>query len=442
MDGRKSKLVHSLQFRLSIGVALVILLVAIIAGIFSYAWGFAEAIELQDEQLIQLAALVNRNRIAQPDSPDAIEISRVDPESHFVVQWLGDVPNKVIELPGLPDNIVEGLHTLILQGVSWRVLIKKLPTEQRVAVAQQTEVRDEIARESAFNTLIPLVILIPLLLTGVAYLSRQVFAPLKKMADQLDACHGDDLMLLSEENLASEISPFVRAINRLLGRVSQFIEQQRKFSRDAAHELRSPLTAISLQTERLIELSADSPLHLRLINLHKATERTRVLIEQLLTSARVQEDRLVDTVAVSLKELLRELLEDLLPLVDAKAINISVVGEDVEVASKPMDLQILIKNLIDNAIRYSPQNGTIDIILNDYAQTTELIVKDNGPGIPADEQLRVFDPFYRVPGNEQLGSGLGLSIVKTIAERLGLKVELYNNDTSGLSVRVVFPKQF
>lgn len=442
MDGRKSKLAHSLQFRLSVGVALVILLVAIIAGIFSYAWGFAEAIELQDEQLIQLAALVNRNRIAQPDSPDAIEISRVDPESHFVVQWLGDVPNKVIELPGLPDNIVEGLHTLILRGVSWRVLIKKLPTEQRVAVAQQTEVRDEIARESAFNTLIPLAILIPLLLTGVAYLSRQVFAPLKKMADQLDACHGDDLMLLSEENLASEISPFVRAINRLLGRVSQFIEQQRKFSRDAAHELRSPLTAISLQTERLIELSADSPLHLRLINLHKATERTRVLIEQLLTSARVQEDRLVDTVTVSLKELLRELLEDLLPLVDSKAINISVVGEDVEVASKPMDLQILIKNLIDNAIRYSPQSGTIDIILNDYAQTTELIVKDNGPGIPPDEQLRVFDPFYRVPSNEQLGSGLGLSIVKTIAERLGLKVELYNNDTSGLSVRVVFPKQF
>jgi two-component system, OmpR family, sensor kinase len=441
VDGHKGKLRDSLQFRLSVSVAITILVVAILSGVFAYFWAFEEAIELQDEQLIQLAALVNYQRISQPNSAAEIEISRVDPESHFVVQWLDSAPGQIRELPDLPQNLTEGLHTLVLQGMSWRLYVKKVITGQRVAVAQQTEVRDEIARTSALNVLIPLIILIPLLLAGVAYLSRQVFAPLRKMASQLDENNNNDLTPLSEEGLASEISPFVRAINRLLHRIGEFVEQQRKFSRDAAHELRSPLTAISLQAERLVELSRDSELHARLISLHKATERTRTLIEQLLVSARVQEDHQIVKEPISLKGVLRELLEDLLPLADVKVINLSVEGEDIVVLSESIDLQILIKNLVDNAIRYTPPKGTIKIFLNEDEHAAELIVKDSGPGIPVTEQMRVFDTFYRVPGNEQLGSGLGLSIVKIIAKRLGVEIDLYNNsDQVGLSVRVIFPK--
>lgn len=441
MDGRKGKLRDSLQFRLSISVAITTLVVAILAGAFAYFWAFEEAIELQDEQLIQLAALVNHQQISQPSSLAEIEISRVDPESHFVVQWLDTAANQVRELPDLPQDITEGLHTLVLQGMSWRLYVRKTPNEQRVAVAQQTEVRDEIARTSALNVFIPLIILIPLLLAGVTYLSRQVFAPLRKMSNQLDEDNSSDFTPLAEEGLASEISPFVRAINRLLRRNSEFVEQQRKFSRDAAHELRSPLTAISLQVERLVELSAESDLQARLINLHKTAERTRNLIEQLLINARVQEDHRIVKIPVSLKDVLRELLEDLLPLADARSISVSVEGDDLSVLSEPIDLQILIRNLVDNAIRYSPQNGSIKIFLEEDKQATTVIVKDSGPGIPLAEQARVFDTFYRVPGNEQLGSGLGLSIVKNIAKRLGLRVDLYNNpDQVGLSVRVVFPK--
>lgn len=441
MDGHKGKLKNSLQFRLSVSVAITILVVAILSGVFAYFWAFEEAIELQDEQLIQLAALVNYQRINQPNSMAEIEVSRVDPESHFVVQWLDSAPGQIRELPDLPQDLMEGLHTMVLQGMSWRLYVKKVLTGQRVAVAQQTEVRDEIARTSALNVLIPLIILIPLLLAGVAYLSRQVFAPLRNMASQLDENNNNNLTPLSEEGLASEISPFVRAINRLLHRIGEFVENQRKFSRDAAHELRSPLTAISLQAERLVELSAGSELHARLISLHKATERTRTLIEQLLVSARVQEDHRLVKIPVSLKDVLREVLEDLLPLADVKTIGISVEGDDVVVFSEAIDLQILIKNLIDNAIRYTPPNGVIKICLKEGECATEVIVKDSGPGIPLAEQSRVFDTFYRVPGNEQLGSGLGLSIVKIIAKRLGLDVTLYNNpDQVGLSVRVIFPK--
>lgn len=444
MDGSKSKLRNSLQFRLSVGTAVAILGVALLAGSFSYWWAFEEAIELQDEQLIRLSALVNRQRIIQPDANTPIEISHVDPESHFVVQWLtGDPGQGEVELPGLPMDLSEGLQTRLVGDATWRLLVKTFNNGARIVVAQQTEVRDEIARTSALNTLVPLIILIPLLSLWVAYLIRQVFAPLKKMAAQLDKSTGHDLMPLPDTNLASEITPFIAAINHLLARVRESIAQQRQFVRDAAHELRSPLTAISLQAERLVELGLESHLQERLINLHRATERTRILIEQLLTMARAQDEKATANVHVPVKALLRELLEDLLPLADVKKIEISVIGEDIQIHTQPIDLQILVKNLIENAIRYTPEHGRVEIFLSDHEDSAELLVKDSGPGIVDEELVRVFDPFYRVLGNDQPGSGLGLSIVRTIADRLGLTMELYNNeppDQSGLSARLIFPK--
>lgn len=444
MDGRKSKLSDSLQFRLSIGMAIAILAVALAAGLFSYWWAFEEAIELQDEQLIRLSALVNRQRIVQPDADTPIEISRADPESHFVVQWLDRTrENGTIELPDLPADLPEGLQTRQVQHASWRLLVKTFNNGARIVVAQQTEVRDEIARTSALNTLVPLIILIPLLLLWVAYLIRQVFAPLKKMAQQLDQSTDNNLMPLPDNNLATEIAPFISAINHLLARVRESIAQQRQFVRDAAHELRSPLTAISLQAERMVELSQEQEgLHSRLINLHRATERTRILIEQLLTMARAQDEQLSAGTALSIKALLRELLEDLLPLAAVKKIEVAVIGNDIQVHSQPIDLQILIKNLVENAIHYTPESGHIEIVLSENNNIAELLVRDSGPGIAVADQIRVFDPFFRVLGNDQPGSGLGLSIVRTIANRLNLKVTLYNNDVAektGLCVRVTFP---
>ncbi|HSC67369.1 MAG TPA: ATP-binding protein [Cellvibrio sp.] len=445
MDGRKSKLSDSLQFRLSIGMAIAVLAVALVAGVFSYWWAFEEAIELQDEQLIRLTALVNRQRIAQPAANTPIEISRADPESHFVVQWLDNTGEQgAIELPDLPADLPEGLQTRQVQDASWRLLVKTFATGARVVVAQQTEVRDEIARTSALNTLVPLIILIPLLLLWVAYLIRKVFSPLKKMAQQLDQSTDNNLMLLPDTNLATEIAPFISAINHLLLRVRESIAQQRQFVRDAAHELRSPLTAISLQAERMVELSKEHQgLHDRLINLHRATERTRILIEQLLTMARAQDEQPTTGVNLSVKALLRELLEDLLPLAAVKKIEVAVIGEDIQVHSHPIDLQVLIKNLVENAIHYTPVNGNIEIVLNEKNHITELLVRDSGPGIAPAEQERVFDPFYRVLGNDQPGSGLGLSIVRTIANRLNLTLSLYNRDATeqtGLCVRVTFPE--
>jgi two-component system OmpR family sensor kinase len=207
VDGRKSKLRNSLQFRLSVGAAAAILGVALLAGSFSYWWAFEEAIELQDEQLIRLAALVNHQRIVQPDINAPVEVSSADPESHFVVRWIDE--QAAVELPGLPTDLPDGLQTYILDSVSWRLLIKTFANDARIVIGQQTEVRDEIARASALNTLVPLIILIPLLLLWVAYLIRQVFAPLKKMAVQLNQSTDENLALLPDDNLATEIVPLI-----------------------------------------------------------------------------------------------------------------------------------------------------------------------------------------------------------------------------------------
>lgn len=448
MDGRKSGFVNSLQFRLSASMAAAIVLMALVAGIFSYTWSFEEGLELQDEQLNRLGDLVDEHRIAEPDPARPLHVSNIDPESHFVVQWLVPAPTHTPELQGLPANLPDGLQTVTVNGINWRMLVETLDDGKRVLVAQQTEVRDEIARIGAINTLLPLFILIPVAVLLLGYLIRKVFAPLAKMAQQLDNSPDGDIAPLferdfgehSNQRLATEIQPFVAAINQLLVRVRESVKLQRQFVRDAAHELRSPLTAISLQAERLVESSADSPLHGRLVQLHEATERTRVLIEQLLTLARAQDQQPAADTRLSLKAMLRELFEDLLPLADHKAIEMSVAGDDIEVYSQAIDLQILIKNLIENAIRYTPEGGQIEIQLQRLPGMAQLIVKDSGPGIPAAEQARVFDAFYRVLGNGQSGSGLGLSIVKTIAARLSLQVSLYNTapPETGLSVCVSF----
>ncbi|RYY75079.1 MAG: two-component sensor histidine kinase [Gammaproteobacteria bacterium] len=442
MDGRQNTLVKSLQFQLSASISIAVTVVALIASVFSYWWSFNEAIELQDEQLRRLSSLVNDQRISQITPAKPIYKSSVDPESDFIVQWLDSSSSQQkFEIPGLPHNLPDGLQTQTVNGVGWRLLIEKQEDGTRSLVAQQTEVRDEIARISALNTLIPLLILIPILSLLIAYLIRQVFLPLKKMSAQLNNKNNQDLQPLPQQNLANEIAPFVTAINHLLDRVRHSMMLQRQFVRDAAHELRSPLTAISLQAERLIDANGNPDIQPRLINLHKATERTRILIEQLLTMARVQEEHSANKTIISVKALLREVVEDLLPLANFKSIDLSVDGDDIEINSQSIDLHILIKNLIENAIRYTPNQGKVEIFIIKNDGYVELIVKDSGPGIPEDEMQRVFDPFYRVLGNNEPGSGLGLSIVKTIANRLGLGLKMYNNSNesgSGLSIRVSF----
>jgi two-component system OmpR family sensor kinase len=448
MDGFKRLLNASIQVKLSLTLSLAILVVAVVAGIFSFMAAFDEAHELQDDTLRQVAALFNRQHLQPERLADNKQVNDGDEESRIIVQLLADgakaslQPDMRVLLP-IPTTLIDGMHALDLSGEPFQVFVKTTALGERIAVAQETGVRDEIARNSALRTLMPFLILIPILLLIVADLVRKMFRPITELAKEIDQRSEQALHPVAGDHLPIEIRPFVVAINRLLTRVDQSMEVQRRFVADAAHELRSPLTAMCLQAERLADTPMPDQARERLFILQRGIERGRKLLDQLLTLAKAQATSAFPQAPISVQAVYRRVLEDLLPLAEAKHIDVGVEGtQDAQVMVSELDMVAVVKNLVDNAIRYTPEGGKVDLSVSIRDHQAIVQIKDSGPGIAVDERKRVFDPFYRTLGSDQVGSGLGLSIVKTIADRIGAEIELGFSDEmegTGLLVRILMP---
>lgn len=438
---------QSVQFRLALALSLAILLVAVLAGVFAFFSALDEAHEMQDDALHQVAMLVDRQQMS-PRYPNGPATPGDDEESRIIVQYLADGSrasgndDEVIPLP-FPTDLADGLSTLTVGGEAFRALVRTTTSGQRIVVAQETGARDKDARESAWRSLLPFLILFPVLLLVVSDLVRKLFRPIAVLSAEIDQRAEQDLHPIDERDVPSEIKPFVVAINRLLQRVDSSMETQRRFIADAAHELRSPLTALSLQAEHLAAANLSPLAHDRLLPLRRGIERGRQLLDQLLALAKAQSAPLPPSSTVSVHRVYRRVLADLLPLAEAKHLDIGVEGEqDLQVLMHEVDLITLVKNLVDNAIRYTPDGGRIDLCLALDQGAARLSIRDTGPGIPSEEQQRVFDAFYRGLGTQQIGSGLGLSIVKAIAERAGARVTLELADPEkqrGLWVSVWLP---
>lgn len=448
MDGLQRRLNESVQLKLSFTLSLAILVVAIVAGIFSFLSAFNEAHELQDDVLRQVAQLVIRQRLSPAHSGIDVRPKDADEESRVIVQRLGDAtPGQAnVDAGGalpLPATLSDGLQTLEVGGETFRVLVRTTAAGERFAVAQEAGFRDEIARDAALRSVMPFLILVPVLLLVVADLVRKMFRPIAALSREIDQRSEEDLHSIEVHDLPAEVRPFAVAINRLLAKVSNSMEAQRRFVADAAHELRSPLTALSLQAERLAQTEMSGLARERLTVLRQGIERGRGLLDQLLALARAQSAPDLPASALSIQGIYRRVLEDIMPLAAARHIDIGVEGEqDAEVLASEIDMIALVKNLVDNAVRYSPAGSRVDLSVRTADGRTELHIKDNGPGIPLAERDRVFDPFYRALGSEQVGSGLGLSIVQTVARRIGAEILLDFSDQeneTGLDVTVVFP---
>ncbi|WP_236170619.1 sensor histidine kinase [Pseudomonas pseudonitroreducens] len=447
MDGLQRRLRDSVQFRLSLALCVTILIVAMLAGIFAFVSAYDEALEMQDNTLKQVAALFERQQMTLQYPAAAPAIAGDNEETRVVVQFLADSANapgtgdNSLPLP-IPSTLQEGFSTVAVAGEEFRVLVRTTAGGQRIAVAQETGSRDRDARESAWRGLLPLVILIPVLLLVVADLVRKLFRPIATLSSELDRRDEQDMAPIETRHLPTEVRSFVLAINRLLGRVARSMESQRRFVADAAHELRSPLTALSLQAERLAATPMSEPARERLGRLRQGIERGRNLIDQLLALASAQSSTAAPEQQVSVHKVYRAVLEELLPVADRKQIDLGVEGDDCEVVVNEFDLQMLIKNLADNAVRYTPPGGKVDLLVQRRGAVIFFQVRDTGPGIPEAERERVFDAFYRIAGSEEIGSGLGLSIVSAIAHRLGARITLDYSDPksrSGLCVQLELP---
>jgi two-component system OmpR family sensor kinase len=446
MDGLKKPIMESLRIRLSVWLSVAILVIASTGCGFAFYSAFQEAQELQDDVLRQIASLYEIQHLNAPQDGVIAKSFVSDPESRIFIKFLSSVPSSNIDkhsnAPVLRSNQIDGMQTITTGDQTYRVLVRTLSTGQRLAVFQETDIRDEIARDSALRTLLPFLLLIPILIFIVANIIRKIFKPIADLATEIDQRSEQEMHPIASEALPIEIRPFIEAINRMLIRVEQLINVQKRFVADAAHELRSPLTAISLQAQRLAQTEISTEGQIRLNTLRQGIERGRALLDQLLTLARAQTATMPPMVSVSIIQIFSRVVEDLLPLAELKNIDIGVVSDvDVQLLIHEIDLITLVKNLVDNAIRYTPVDGKIDLSVVSRNGITSIVVEDNGPGIPEKERERVFDPFYRILGNEETGSGLGLSIVDTIAVRVSAKIKLsfaHEETQSGLRVEVVF----
>ncbi|MDO4795140.1 MAG: ATP-binding protein [Brachymonas sp.] len=435
-----------MRLRLALWLSSAIAAVAVVAGGYAFWQTFEEVHDLQDDVLRQVAALVSHagepamQALQHATDDDELDI---DDDTQLRIQPLGQPAAKGDGY--LPDTLPSGLHTLDLDGTGYRLLVHSLPGGQRFAVMQETSLRNEIALNSAMLTVLPLLLLVPLLVLMTVLLVHRMLKPVATLAREVDARHETALHAVSQHKLPSEIRPFVHAINRLLARVDQSMAAQRRFVADAAHELRSPMTALSLQAQRLAAAEMSPGAQERLHSLQQGIERNRRLLDQLLTMARAQEASAAPAQAVELNEVFRQVLEDLMPLAEARHIDLGLVegaeGQGLQLHVQAVDALTVVKNLVDNAIRYAPDGGRVDVSARQLGGSIVIEVQDNGPGIAAHERSRVLDAFYRVAGTEATGSGLGLSIVQAIVQRWGGRIELLDapHATSGLLVRVHGP---
>jgi two-component system OmpR family sensor kinase len=289
---------------------------------------------------------------------------------------------------------------------------------------------------------LPLLLLLPLLGVLVWVVVGRGMDPLRRAALEVSQRSPDALQPIAQNGLPEEVQPLIGSLNGLLGRLSHALEAQRAFVADAAHALRTPVTALQLQIQLLERAQSVDERDAATARLKDGLKRMTHLVEQLLTLARqdpAQQLRVAQD--VPLDALASEVLAEQSVLAEAKSIDLGLArAEPLKVSGDRESLRVLLSNLVDNAIRYTPSGGRVDVAVAIEDGRPVLSVEDSGPGIPPHERARVFDRFYRVESSDASGSGLGLAIVRNVAERHGAQIELDSGGGGrGLKVSVRFP---
>jgi len=317
---------------------------------------------------------------------------------------------------------------------SWRLVWLTTPDKQfRVVVGQEWEYRDDMTRDLMNASVLPWLIALPFMLLLLISLVWSELRPLKQLAQQLAQRAPDDGTPLQAERVPKEVQPLVIALNGLFGRINAMIHRERRFTSDAAHELRSPLAALQVQSE-VIQLAADDETMRThaLKQLDTGIARATRLVDQLLTLSRVEADDARNAFEpVSLKQTLQDALAAQLPLADKTGVTLRLHADaDPQIQGNPLLLSLLVRNLLDNAIRYTPAGSEVDVRL----QANSLSVEDNGDALNEADLQRLGERFWRPPGQEKSGSGLGLSIVRNIAQLHAMQLTFSRRPNSGLCV--------
>lgn len=438
---------HSIRRTLLVWLLAGLATIAIAASGATYLAARREAGELLDLQLKQLAYSTRIDDLLRGRRP-GFEARR-DPHAAGITELITQIWDRDGVLVywtqpgmGLPVPATEGYSTVRQNGRDWRVYTLVQGTHA-LQVAQAENEREAIATQAALRTLIPFLALLPVFGALIWLGVGRGLAPLEAMSRAVAKRRADAMAPLADRGVPEELQPLAASINGLLARLSDALAAQRRFTADAAHELRTPLAALKLQLDLARRNGAASGSQAALDDLEAGVARASHVVDQLLTLARVEPEAMARArTQCDLAALARDAVVARAGLAAAKSIDLGLVRADAAVVDgEAANLAILLSNLLDNALRYTPPGGRIDVAVEQADDGATLEVADSGPGIPADERARVFDRFVRGRDVHEPGSGLGLSIVKRIADAHHATVSLDTPaEGSGLVVRVRFPK--
>lgn len=436
----------SLQWRIVLTTVSVLFVTALIAVVVTFYQSHHETSEVIDNHLQSVA----------------IALAELDarPQSYYPIEdedglWIDIFKNNKDPLTRLPM----GFSTMRVDGENFKIYHLH-HSGKHIIVRERTEVQEELATLSAMHSLVPLLAVSGILMVLLPFLVWLSFRSVQKSAKQVRGREMHDLSALNTTNFPKEILPFANAINILLDKAKDDIISQKRFIADASHELRSPLTAISLQVQHLQRQSDLDKIQTGLAKLSHSITKNQQLIDELLTLARLNADINTDT-TTSMADTIKEAVGFLLPIIQDKNIELDTdISTDFMVNVAPTALLMLIKNLLQNAVLYTPTGGQVRLVLgkrlphdakcvigdgkNRQKPSKTLCIADSGTGIEMTDYHRVFEPFVRLShtdrsdSSQHKGTGLGLAMVKTICEQAKIDVYFAKSLWGGLAVILVF----
>ncbi len=431
----------SLRKSLLVWLVPVFLTVAIVASVWTY-YMFGSMVSWFMDSQMQVLADSHAVQTLGPPALRPLSDHNVGKGGLIVQIWDAQGRLLTTSYPSLvvPLQAADGFQEMKFGTRHWRIFSIHTP-ERTVQTVQCIEFREQVISKQAFQAGLPIALLIPISAWVLWFAACRAMGKLESLARATAAQDENTINELPTKGIPTEISPLVIAVNTLLTRLRDAFASQRRFVQDAAHELRTPITAMTLQLENLKACPMDAETSSQVLQFEAGLKRTKRLIEQLLRLARQEAPQKADAVSnIDLAEFLREQISDLMPCADHRDIDLGFTFDiSATVRANPHELRSLLHNLLDNALRYTPEHGVIDVRL--FADGGKVVVEivDSGPGIPPDLLPRVFDRFFRIEGSDTEGSGLGLAIAKHAAERNRIDIKLDNRiERSGLVARVTF----
>ena len=408
-------------------------------------------IEIRDGRLQELQSMILRNRLRLDEHKyeDVEMVLTKEPiyEMKLAFQVWDNQGNMILRSGNAPlyplTQQASGYSEQIIDTTHWRIFsLWNDDYSYQVMAAEHSDVRDELIDSITWRLLLPFLIMFPVL-AGLVWLAiGWGLKPLSRVAGEVKNRNIRNLDALDVESVPEEVKPLVLELNWLFATLKESFDKERRFTSDAAHELRTPLAALKTHAQLATMTDSCEDQKKSINKIMAGVDRASHVVNQLLVLARLEQghQQSIDMQPVDLTQLSQEMVSELHSLVSQRNIELSVEAADPQIVSGELTmLSMLLRNLLDNAIRYSPEGSRVELGFGQSKQGISLFVSDNGPGIADEEKDKVFSRFHRGEALEETGCGIGLSIVRQVAELHRAQIKLSDNPGGGLRVEVRFP---